>query len=127
MRDLRDTVAQGSTKFRALCTSASFGSSSTDTTTMSDEALALQNNYPEGNNVQEYLDKNIYTRLLLCSAEASAEYFRTTLSHLFSGANVQKGHLKSKLHDPEALTIIFAPVKGLERTLVKFDEYAIEA
>ena len=93
---------------------------------MSDEALALQNNYPE-RNVREYLDKHIYTRLLLCSAEASAEYFRTTLSHLFSGANVQEGHLKSKLHDPEALTIVFAPVKGLERTLVKFDEYASEA
>ena len=93
---------------------------------MSDEALALQKNYPEGN-VQGYLDRNIYTRLLRCSAEASAEYFRAALLDLSSGANIQEEHLKSSLHDPEALTIIFAPVKGLERTLVKFGEYAFEA
>ena len=77
--------------------------------------------------MREYLDKNIYTRLLLCSAEASAEYFRTTLSQLFSGAKIQEGHSESLSYDPKALTIAFAPVKGLERTLVKFDEYASEA
>ena len=93
---------------------------------MSDGALGLQVDYPKGN-MREYLDKNIYTRLLLCSAEASAEYFRTSLSHLFPGANIQEGHSESLSHDPEVLTIAFAPVKGLERTLVKFDEYASEA
>ena len=125
MRDLRDTEAQRSGKFLETCTFASFGSSSADTT-MSDAALGLQVDYPKGN-MREYLDKNIYTRLLLCSAEASAEYFRTSLSHLFPGANIQEGHSESLSHDPEVLTIAFAPVKGLERTLVKFDEYASEA
>ena len=92
---------------------------------MSDEALALQNNYPES--MQEHLDRNIFTRLLLCSAEASGPCFRSALSQLFPDANIQEGHSESPSHNPEALTITFALAKGFERTLVKFDEYPPEA
>jgi len=124
MRDVRDAAANDSETFREKCNFPSFGSSSVADTTMSEEALALQNNYPEGNMHQE-LDRTIYTRLLLCSATASAGYFRTTLSQLFPGAHFKEGHSESS-HNSEALTISVAPVKGLERTLVKFDEYASE-
>ena len=63
------------------------------------------------------------------SAEAALKHFRTTLGGLFPGANIQEGHSDSSLgHDaPDALAISFAPVKGLERTLVKFDEYRSES
>ena len=124
MRSIRDNEASASAKFRSICRAASFGSSSPDTN-MSDTALALQDDYPEGD-MLETLDKTIYTRLLLCSATASEGYFRSTLSHIFSSANFQDGRAKST-HNPEALTISIAPVKGLERTLVKFEEYASEA
>ena len=77
--------------------------------------------------MQEHLARNIFTRLLLCSAEASGPYFRSALSQLFPDANIQEGHSESPSHNPEALTITFAPAKGFERTLVKFDEYASEA
>jgi hypothetical protein len=121
MRDVRTSEARGSAKFRETCNAASFGSSSADTT-MSDAALALQNDYPVA--MRGELDKDIYTRLLLCSARASAEFFRSTLSQLFPGANFQEGHSDSPYHIPSELTITFAPVKGLERTLVKFEEYS---
>ena len=124
MRNVRDAAAQGSEKFRETCSFPSFGSSSAADTSMSEEALSLQNNYPEGNMHQE-LDRSIYTRLLLCSAAASVGYFQTTLSQLFPGAHFKEGHAESP-HNSEALTISVAPVKGLERTLVKFDEYASE-
>ena len=124
MREVRDTEARDSAKFHETCKAPSFGSSSADTA-MSDEALALQNNYPEGH-MGAFLDKNIYTRLLLFSAEASAGFFRSALSDLFAGANFQEGHSESP-RNPEALTITLAPVKGLERVLVKFDEYASES
>ena len=124
MRSVRDTEARDSAKFRETCTAESFGSSSADTT-MSDAALALQADYPEGS-MNDHLDKNIYTRLLLCSAEASGPYFRSALSQLFPDANIQEGRSESPSYNPEALTITFAPVKGLERTLVKFDEYSSE-
>ena len=122
MRGIRNKEAERSAKFRELCNAISFGSASADTS-VSDTALALQNDYPKGD-MRETLDKEIYTRLLLFSARASAEYFRTTLSHLFPNANfIERGHSKSTSHNPEALTIKVAPVKGLERALVKFDEY----
>ena len=126
MRAVRDKEARDSTKFREMCDASSFGSSSPDTS-MSDTALALQNDYP-GNNMREALDKEIYTRLLLCSASASLEYFRSALSQLFSDANFVEGkHSRKSLvrraDNPDVLTINVAPVKGLERTMVKFDEY----
>jgi hypothetical protein len=123
MRDLRDAEANVSERFRETCNFPSFGSSSEADTNMSDEALSLPNNYPDGNMHQE-LDRTIYTRLLLCSATASAGYFRTTLSQLFPGAHFKEGHSRAPPHDSEVLTISVAPVKGLERTLAKFDEYA---
>ena len=122
MRNLCDSEATGSENFREMCNLPSFGSSSKADTSMSDTALALQNDYPEGNMHQE-LDRTVYTRLLLCSATASVGYFRTTLSQLFPGAHFKDGHSESP-YNSEALTISVAPVKGLERTLVKFDEYA---
>ena len=124
MRAVRDKQASGSAKFREICDTPSFGSSLADTK-MSNAALALQDDFP-GGNMREELDKNIYTRLLLASASASEEYFRSNLLHLFSGANFQKGYARSPTHKPEELTIRIAPVKGLERALVKFDEYASE-
>ena len=124
MRAIRDKEASGSAKFRKLCGAASFGSSLADTK-MSDAALALQNDFPLGN-MREELDRNIFTRLLLCSANASESCFRKNLFALFPGANFEDGHSKSAARNPEALTIRIAPVKGLERALVKFDEYASE-
>ena len=120
---MRDNEARSSKKFGETCKMASFGSNSADTN-MSNEALSLTNNYPD--HMTSELDKNIYTRLLRYSAEASAGYFRSTLSHLFSGANFQEGHSESPSRNPDAITISLAPVKGLERTLVKFEEYASE-
>ena len=124
MRNARDTVAQGSVRFREACKAASFGASSPDAN-MSDAALALQSDYPVA--MRDELDKNIYTRLLLCSASASADFFRSALMDLFSGANFHDDHPNASSRDPTALTISIAPVKGLERTLVKFDEYVSEA
>ena len=63
MRAVRDHEARASAKFRKMCKAASFGSSSADTN-MSDAALALQDDYPE--DMHETIDKDIYTRLLLC-------------------------------------------------------------
>ena len=124
MRAVRDKSQAGSPKFREICDAPSFGSSLADTK-MSDAALALQNDFPEGN-MREELDKNIYTRLLLASASASEATFRSNLMQLFSDANFQEGYARSRTHKPEELTIRIAPVKGLERALVKFDEYAAE-
>ena len=124
MRAVRDKSQAGSSKFREICDTPSFGSSLADTK-MSDAALALQNDFPEGN-MREELDKNIYTRLLLASASASEATFRSNLMQLFSDANFQEGYARSRTHKPEELTIRIAPVKGLERALVKFDEYAAE-
>ena len=124
MRDCREKEAQDSAKFSETCNLPSFGSSSAADTNMSYEALSLKNNFPE--EMCGELDRDIFTRLLLHGATASAGYFRTTLTDLFSGANIQEGHSKSSSYDPKALTIAFAPVKGLGRTLVKFDEYALE-
>lgn len=81
--------------------------------------------------MREELDKHIYTRLLLFNANATAAHFRSTLMRLFLGANIKsefkKGtSRKAPPHNPDALTISLAPVKGLERTLVKFHEYATE-
>ena len=107
---------------------------------MSDAALALQNDYP-GGNMRETLDKDVYTRLLLCSASASEGYFRSALSHIFPNADFKESrrssdafpdfrerHSESPRHKKsEGLTISVAPVKGLDRTLVKFEEYASDA
>ena len=125
MRWVRDKEAEDSTKFRKMCDVPSFGSSSEAHTDMSDEALALQNNYPEGN-MHDALDRDIFTKLLLFSAAATENHFRSSLKTLFPGAIFKGGHSESPDHDAELLTISVAPVKGLERTLVKFDEYASE-
>ena len=98
---------------------------------MSAEALSLQQNYPPGTNMRNELDKHIYTRLLLFNANATYAYFRSTLMRLFLGANIKSEFKKGTSrgatpHNPDALTISIAPVKGLERTLVKFHEYATE-
>ena len=71
----------------------------------------------------------MFTRLLLFSAEATSKHFRATLGGLFPGANITtpEGHPANLYHNPDELTIYFAPVKGLERTLVKFDEYRAES
>ena len=122
MRDLRDAEARNSAKLRETCKASSFGLSSATDTTMSDAALALQNDYPEA--MRGELDKKVYTRLLLCSATATAGFFRSTLAELVPGATFQEGHSTPPSDHPEVLTITFAPVKGLERTLAKFDEYS---
>ena len=73
------------------------------------------------------LDKHIYTRLLLFTASTQAGYFKSTLMKLFLGANIKQERAtrsSSSKHNPDKLTITFAPVKGFERTLVKFHEYA---
>ena len=125
MRQLRDAEARGSAKFIELCEMPSFGSSSEADTSMSSAALSLQADYPAEYN--DRLDKNVYTRLLLFSAEATLKHFRARLVDLFSDANIQEGHSKSHYHNPDAITVSFAPVKGLERTLVKYDEYRAES
>ena len=127
MRRVRDVEASESDAFLELCAMPSFGSSTKADTNMSAEALALQHNYPAGQDLLNKLDNHIFTRLLLLSAEATFNHFHTTLGGLFPSANIQEGHSESPDHDPNALTICFAPVKGLERTLVKFAEYRSES
>ena len=128
MRQARDSEARGSDKFRALCELPSFGSSSHADTKMSPEALSLKLDYPAEPGIHKKIDNHIFTRLLLFSAEATLKHFRRTLEGLFPGANVlQEGGFESPDYDPNALTISFAPVKGLERTLVKFDAYRLES
>jgi hypothetical protein len=63
---------------------------------MSDTALALQNDCP-GCSMREALNKEIYTRLLLCSASASLELFQSALSQLFSDANFLGGRHSIKI------------------------------
>ena len=127
MRQLRNAEARGSDNFLVLCEMPSFGSSSEADTNMSAEALSLQLNYTAEPGILKELDNHVFTRLLRFSAQATLKHFRTALGGLFPGANVQEGHSESADHDPNALTISFAPVKGLERTLVKFDEYRSES
>ena len=69
----------------------------------------------------------MFTRLLLYNAEATSKYFRAKLRALFPLANIQEGRSESADHDPDALTISFAPAKGRERTLVKWNEYRSES
>ena len=124
MRKVRDNEARGSVPFFELCQTPSFGSCEPDTN-MSEEALALRHNYPATDRAHTQLDKQIYTRLLLLSAETSLEYFRSVLTQLFPDANVEDGEhsTPARTDDAGKLSIIFAKVKGLERVLVKFDEY----
>ena len=127
MRQVRDVEARGSGKFLVVCNIPSFGSSSQADTSMSPAALALQADYPAEPEILKKIDNHVFTRLLLYNAEATSKHFRTKLGGLFPGANIQEGHSESPEHDPDALTVSFAPVKGLERTLVKFDEYQSES
>ena len=144
MRKLRDAEARCSAGFLEVCNAPSFGSTSADTN-MSVTALALQHDFPddEGAHVREQLDKQIYSRLLLLTAQAASRHFRSTLGRLFADAQIQEGHhprlpmppRSSSLamsfdyddsNDHHALTIAIAPVKGLERTLIKFEEYSAD-
>ena len=126
MRRIRDEEARGSAAFRELCQTPSFGSATADTT-MSSSALRLQSDYPDEHAFREHLDEHVFTRLLLLSARASAEHFRSTLTKILPGANIAEGHSKPSSHNPDALKTSFAPVKGVERTLVKWKEYSAES
>ena len=144
MRRIRDDETQNSSKFLELCQTPSFGSASADTE-MSASALALQHDYPQRDHIRGELDKQIYPRLLLLAASASSAYFRSALKDVFPDARFQAGHSAPVPHRTplsaqqsswrvedqgadvdERLTICIAPVKALERTLVKFEEYRAE-
>ena len=127
MRRIRDAEARGSDKFLLLCEMPPFGSSSQADTSMPEEALSLKLNYHSEPEIQKKIDNHVFTRLLLYNAEATSKYFRTKLKALFPGANIQEGHSESADHDPDALTISFAPAKGRERALVKWNEYGSES
>ena len=134
MRRERDNEAAKSAPFRALCDNASFGTLTADTT-MSAEALSLQLNYPNDKGIQLEIDKHVFTRLLRFSAMSASGHFRSKIGNLFPEATFEDrpgDHVNifpddeeagSELHRRKNVTIAFATVKGLERTLVKFDEY----
>ena len=101
---------------------------------MSDTALALQHDFPdEAACVRNELDKQVFLRILLLTAANARSHFRSTLQSLFPGAQIREGGHAPALtpswssdncdSNGHHLTIAIAPVKGLARTLAKFEEY----
>lgn len=123
MRAVRDQETKGSDEFFKLCNAPSIGSASPDTH-MSDEALALERNFPALPKYRQELDKNIFTRLMTLTADAASASFRSSIKDAFPDATFEEGH--SGVSDGSNLHVCFGPVKGIERTLVKYDEYAAE-
>ena len=123
MRKIRDE-AKSSTKFRQLCESPSIGTAGNDTS-MSAQALSLLDSFPK--QFRQQLDEQVFTRLLLMTANAVSDHFRESVQKLLPDAEYPPGHNsnipQSAAHKP---LVFFVPVKGLERTMVKYREYAAE-
>ena len=123
MHTMRDRMKTETSGGRQICGLKSFGSVEQQ---MSRSSLALLGDFPEElvTQIKPQLDREVFARLLRLTATASLGAFEGQLRQHFPGAPFVPN--PSLVLPSDRFAIMLGPIKGVERMLVKWDEYCEE-
>lgn len=124
MHAIRDRMRTETSGGRKICELKSFGSVEQQ---MSRSSLALLGDFPTHSLawIGPQLDREVFARLLRLTATASLGAFEDQLRQHFPGAPFVSNI--SVMAPLNRFAIMLGPIKGVERMLVKWDEYCQEA